>query len=795
VSIAAATAKSYLLVAGDVGSTIRVVVSGSNSGGSTSATSAQTAVVTATSPPPGSDIQPSFPIRAAFYYPWFPESWSQAGISPFTQYHPSLGLYDSGDPSVIQNHVNAMQYGNFQAGIASWWGQGSRTDGRIPALLSTTALMGSSFRWAIYYEPEGTTDPSQAQVTADLAYIRDKYGSDRSYLRVGGRFVVFVYNANDGTCAVADKWKAANAGINAYIVLKVFAGYRTCASQPDAWHQYAPAVAADSQTGFSYAISPGFDKAGEAAPRLGRDLTRWNQNIKDMTASNAPWQLVTTFNEWGEGTSVESAQEWASPSGFGSYLDALHNNGTPTPTPPQNTSPPTVSGAAEQGQTLTANAGTWTGSPSFGYQWRRCDSGGAGCADIAGATAQTYVLAAADVGSTIRVVVTGTNGAGSTSATSAQTAVVAAPSTTPPQNTSPPTISGAAQQGQTLTANNGTWTDTPSFGYQWRRCDSTGGACVNIAGATAKTYALGASDVGSTIRVVVTGTNSAGSNAATSAATGVVQAAPASDPVIAGAGDIAGGGSGDDATANLLGAINPDVVFTAGDNAYDSGTSSEFASRYDPSWGRFKAKTRPAPGNHDYRTSGASGYFGYFGAAAGTPGKGYYSYDVGAWHIIAVNSSGESACGAIPCGAGSAQEQWLRADLAAHPAACTLAYWHHPLFSSGPHGNNTQMQAIWQALYDFGADVVISGHDHDYERFAPQTPSGAADNARGIREFIVGTGGASHYSFSGIKPNSQVRNQDTFGVLELTLHPGGYDWQFVPEAGRTFTDSGSGTCH
>jgi len=263
--------------------------------------------------------------------------------------------------------------------------------------------------------------------------------------------------------------------------------------------------------------------------------------------------------------------------------------------------------------------------------------------------------------------------------------------------------------------------------------------------------------------------------------------------VLVGAGDIAScSSSGDEATAALLDAI-PGTVFTAGDNAYSDGAADEFANCYDPSWGRHKARIRPSPGNHDYHTPGASGYFGYFGAAAGDPSTGYYSYDLGAWHIIAVNSNCSEIGG---CGAGSPQEQWLRADLAAHPAACTLAYWHHPRFSSGQHGSSTTYRAFWQALYDYNADVVLNGHDHDYERFAPQDPNGAADPARGLREFVVGTGGHSLRSFQR-KPaaNSEVRNRDAFGVLKLTLHPTGYEWEFVPEAGKTFTDTGSGICH
>ncbi len=283
--------------------------------------------------------------------------------------------------------------------------------------------------------------------------------------------------------------------------------------------------------------------------------------------------------------------------------------------------------------------------------------------------------------------------------------------------------------------------------------------------------------------------------APTSTPTAIPTATPTVDPnamVFVGAGDIAScSSSGDEATAALLDAI-AGTVFTLGDNAYDAGSASEFANCYNPSWGRHKARTRPAPGNHDYYTSGASGYYNYFSAAAGDPSKGYYSYDLAGWHIIVLNSN----CWAVKgCGVGSPQEQWARADLAAHPALCTLAYWHHPRFSSGPHGSDPTYQAFWQTLYDARADVVLNGHDHDYERFAPQNPNGLADALRGLREFVVGTGGASHYGISSVIANSEVHNDNTFGVLKLTLYPASYDWQFVPQAGKTFTDSGSTLCH
>jgi hypothetical protein len=292
----------------------------------------------------------------------------------------------------------------------------------------------------------------------------------------------------------------------------------------------------------------------------------------------------------------------------------------------------------------------------------------------------------------------------------------------------------------------------------------------------------------------VKATDAAGNTDATPARrTWTVNATTQGDPVFVGAGDIAScSSSGDEATAKLLDGI-PGTVYTLGDNAYESGTATEFANCYDPSWGRHKARTKPAVGNHEYNTAGASGYYNYFGAAAGGASKGYYSYDLGAWHIVALNSMCENVGG---CGASSPMVTWLKGDLADNPSSCTLAYWHHPVFSSGSeHGNDPKMIPSWDALYAAGADVVLSGHDHDYERFAPQTSSGVADPARGIREFVVGTGGRSHYAFGTIRTNSQARNSDTNGVLKLTLHAASYDWQFVPEAGKTFTDSGSGSCH
>jgi hypothetical protein len=263
------------------------------------------------------------------------------------------------------------------------------------------------------------------------------------------------------------------------------------------------------------------------------------------------------------------------------------------------------------------------------------------------------------------------------------------------------------------------------------------------------------------------------------------------------AGDIASCSSqGDEHTAALLAARPAATVAALGDNVYDAGTLAEYDACYDPSWGIAKARTRPVPGNHDYNSlePAAGGYFDYFGPLAGTRGAGYYSYDIGAWHVIALNSNCAQVGG---CGSGSPQETWLRRDLAAHPARCTLAYLHHPLFTSDASaGRATNTKPLWKALHDAGAELVLTGHAHNYERFAPQTADGALDTQAGIREFVVGTGGKSLSSFaSSPATHSEARQNTSFGVLELTLGADRYDWRFVPVAGSSYADSGDRACH
>jgi hypothetical protein len=266
-------------------------------------------------------------------------------------------------------------------------------------------------------------------------------------------------------------------------------------------------------------------------------------------------------------------------------------------------------------------------------------------------------------------------------------------------------------------------------------------------------------------------------------------AASGSYPVLVGAGDIGDCSTGASfATAALIEAI-PGLVFTAGDEAYPEGSAEDFDDCYEPSWGRFRDRTLPTIGNHEYLTPGAVGYFGYFDDVAGRLGRAWYSLDVGAWHVIILDSD----CDIVGCGRGSAQLAWLKADLAADSNRCTLAIWHHPRFSSGGHGNDPAVAPFWRALMAAGAELVVNGHDHDYERFAPQTPRGRLDRGRGIREIVAGTGGASLRWFHRVKANSKVRLRE-HGVLQLTLRPAGYSWQFQRTDG-SIGDAGTTRCH
>ena len=300
-------------------------------------------------------------------------------------------------------------------------------------------------------------------------------------------------------------------------------------------------------------------------------------------------------------------------------------------------------------------------------------------------------------------------------------------------------------------------------------------SCVPSMGDSTSTPAATAT---STLSPIVTLTNT--ENAPTQTLTPTPPTGPA---VLVGAGDISVcDNDNDELTAQLLDAISG-TVFTTGDNAYDDGTASQYADCYHPTWGRHKDRTKPVPGNHEYHTADAAGYFQYFNNISP-----YYAYDLGSWRIYALNSE-------IEVSEDSPQVQWLQADLAANPKQCVLAYWHQPRWSSGSrHGNDRSVRTLWRILYEAGAELVINGHEHNYERFAPMNATGEADPL-GLREIVVGTGGKSLYEFGRPLPTSEVRADGTFGVLKLTLHHTHYEWEFIPVQGSTFTDSGSTECH
>lgn len=362
----------------------------------------------------------------------------------------------------------------------------------------------------------------------------------------------------------------------------------------------------------------------------------------------------------------------------------------------------------------------------------------------------------------------------------------------PPTNVTPPTLLGPAQSGQLLLLDEGVWNGSASASERrWLRCAFSG--CTQIDGAFGLSYVLGPEDAGAQVAAEVTRTNAYGSATAQTARTAVIGVAPprppaVTDPVFAVAGDVAGSWSSDEATAAVIDRMQPTWVLMLGDSVYNNGTPAEFAEYYAPTWGRHLAITSPTVGNHDYGTPGASGYYGYFGAAAGDPSRGFYAFDVGDWRVYTLNSN----CSIVPCAAGSEQERWLRADLAAHPRTCRLATAHHPRFAST--GSLSELAALYQAFYDGSGDLWLSGHWHQYERLAQLSPSGAIDGVRGVRNFVVGTGGVGLRSFGSTITGSQVRNSNTHGVLKLTLRSSGYEWAFVPVPGKSFTDAGTGAC-
>jgi fibronectin type 3 domain-containing protein len=402
----------------------------------------------------GLDTTPSTtPIRAAFYYPWFPSAWNQQGLNPFTQYHPSAGFYSSADAAIVSKHIDAMTYAGMNAAIYSWWGQGSTEDSRFTNYLQ--ASHAKNLKWAPYYECEGnatggactTLAPTAAQIQSDLAYIKTHYASDPNYLHIQGKPVIFAYGDPSDNCATADNWSQANANEGFYVVLKVFTGFAACASQPDNWHQYAPAVAEDNQPGHSIAISPSFYKANEPSPRLTRNLTTWQQNVTDLKNSTAPLQLVTTFNEWGEGSSIESATEWASASGYGQYIDILHN--TLVPSTADTTPPSAPTNLVMTSNTVSSVGLSWAAATDDTAVTHYEISRGNAVVATIGASTTSYNDTTVASGTAYAYTVKAIDGAGNKSAASNTVAV-----TTPQPDTAAPSVpTGVTASLQSPTAN------------------------------------------------------------------------------------------------------------------------------------------------------------------------------------------------------------------------------------------------------------------------------------------------------------------------------------------------------
>jgi Bacterial Ig-like domain (group 2)/Calcineurin-like phosphoesterase len=433
-------------------------------------------------------------------------------------------------------------------------------------------------------------------------------------------------------------------------------------------------------------------------------------------------------------------------------------------------SPASASVPVSQTLQLTATPEDANGNPLSG----RTITWSSGSSAVAAVNGNGLVTGVAAGSATITATSEGKSGTAAITVTSVPVASV---------TVSPATVSLQPGQTQQLTA---TPKDASGNALSGRVVTWASG---NTAAATVSGSGLVSGVAAGSASITATSEGKSGSASVTVTAVGATV-------TLVGAGDIAEcGATSDDSTAALLGRIGG-TVFTAGDNAYPDGYYQDYANCWAPSWGQYQAVVHPAAGNHEYHdsiASGAADYYRYFfrdhGTVVGDSGSYYYSYDLGAWHIVVLNTF-------IDMSAGSPQEQWLRADLAASTKHCTLAYMHYPRFSSGSvHGSYAAVQPLWQALYDYGAEIAIAGHDHEYERFAPQSPDGQLDMVRGIRSFVVGTGGGGLYSFGTPLPNSEVRNSSTWGVLQLTLADGSYSWAFVPITGQTFTDSGSGTCH
>jgi hypothetical protein len=561
------------------------------------------------------DRQPALPLRAAFYDTRDP------GTQP-VRHHPRARPYLAGRRATFVRQQAAFAYAGLRAGIIGW--NPGAPASRTPVLnaLSASRSSRAAPKWAVQLTTEAPGDPTPAEIAAQLVRLDRTFAHDPAYLRVKGRPVVFVRAAAEDTCAAVSRWAKGNA-VGAHLVMDTVQGWPSCGSKPSDWYPDEPPKRAARAGRSSYVISPGHFAAADGVPASNRDLPGWASRVRAMRRSKARFQLVQSFNGWVDGTEIENAAEWISPTGFGWYLDVLEQRG-----------------AAPR-------------------ESRVQDVGAVG--DIVCDPSNQYF-------------------------------------------------------------NNG---------------QGVGDKCRHTA------------------------------------------------------------------VYDVLRRLPLDAFLMLGDGQYETGQLAAWAAGYDKTFGNLRAITYPSVGNHEYLATphDGKGYFDYWNGVgendgpAGRRSRGYYSFDLGAWHLVSLNTNCSRAGAPNGCAYGSPQEKWLRADLQAHPNACTIAYFHQPLFSSGGEGPSVRATPLWRALRDYGTEVILNGHDHDYERFRMQTETGAADPSGGIRQWVVGTGGKNLIPFKTQSPATVSRDDATYGALELKLRERSYTWKFHPIAGKTYTDSGSGTCH
>jgi len=725
-------------------------------------------------------FQPTAPYYATFYYMWYQNQttdgaysyWPDQGNNPpntwFSHYlpdsntssfSPSTELYSSNDYNNFKWQMTQMAYAKQEVAIASWWGQPPRKEDKAFKNIITDFMARSdnpypNLRWAMYYEKEGFADPAVSEITSDLNYILTTYKNSPYMLKIGGKLVMFVYaDAGDIPGTMTQRWKDANAAVgNAfYVNLKVFPGFATDPNQPSSWHQYAPATRSGAHSPYSDYVSPGFWLDDNVSPvRLVRDLSAFQIGVTSMVATNDTWKLTETWNEWGEGTSVEpgnqvrlntsTGKEEIDPNGttFGSaYVDVLHNTlpaleaGTgaggvtpppaPPPTPPP-APPPTSPPAACKADYNLSGVVDIADFATFGQNYKKT---GINCnLDLVGSDCLLNISDFAQFASVYK----DSNICKTSGSTPPPTPTPTPPPAPPP---APPPTSGT------------------------------------------------------TYTVATVGDIACGS--ATS-----------------------GGACKEKANSDMVITWNPQYFIPLGDNQYESGTLSDFQTHYDPSFGRLMNITYPVVGNHEYITSKAQGYFDYFNGVgvqvgrAGDRSKGYYSFNIGSkWRVYIMNSNCSQAGG---CNAGSPQETWLKNDLAANVGKCQIMAMHHPYISSDDRNFSyyAQQYALVNDFYNAGGEILLYGHSHFYERYQKFKPvldgSGnptppVTDTTRGIRQFIVGTGGKNIYGYAVQQPLVLKSITTKFGSMKLSLKDTGYDWNYYAIDSTTPMDSGSDNCY